>query len=86
MYIEKTIHCNCLKNSVVLTAIQYADFDCGCMGYLYCPNCKAIMMPSDSRKTIMMESMQGVEGKDPGWILPEIEEKKDEAAKFDVSV
>ena len=44
------------------------------------------MMPSDSRKTIMMESMQGVEGKDPGWILPEIEEKKDEAAKFDVSV
>ena len=34
-----TIQCLC-GTKFELTQIQYDDFDCGMMGFLYCPDCK----------------------------------------------
>jgi hypothetical protein len=62
-----TIECKC-TTKIKLTGIQFDDFDYGIMGTLYCPNCKEILLPTDSRtnkeiKTTIIEK----EGKDPGW-------------------
>ncbi len=58
--------CNC-GTTVGFSKIQYDDFDCGMMGFLYCPTCKGIMMPSGHRNIDLQEEEFEVEGQDMGW-------------------
>ena len=63
-----TIQCLC-GTKFEFTQIQYDDFDCGMMGFLYCPDCKKIIMPSHHRKEELTETIKNIEGQDRGWSL-----------------
>lgn len=64
---ETIIKCSC-GLSVRLSSIQYDDFDCGMMGFLYCPDCKTTLMPSKDRTAEeITEDQVEVEGEDKGW-------------------
>ena len=60
------ITCEC-KTTFDFTNIQYGDFDCGMMGFLNCPTCKQVVLPSGHRPIDMKEETVEVDGKDPGW-------------------
>lgn len=62
------VECSC-GSSVTLSKIQFDDFDCGMMGFLYCPKCEVILFPSSHRKDNgIKEFVFEVEGEDTGWL------------------
>jgi len=61
------VKCSC-GSSVELSSIQFDDFDCGMMGFLYCPDCKTVLLPSHHRTVAIKDEMREVEGADKGWI------------------
>ena len=67
MHKEIKIECGC-GFKIVLTQIQYEDFDCGMMGPFNCPLCKTILMPSERRENSVKETVTEVDNEDCGWI------------------
>jgi len=66
---HKEIHVKCSCGWIIeLSEIQFDDFDCGMMGFMYCPDCKAVLFPGHHRKdTKIQQTVIEVEGKDRGW-------------------
>jgi hypothetical protein len=64
---EIQIKCPC-GFTVQVSEIQFDDFDCGMMGFLNCPDCKTVLLPSHHRtnKAVAQETFD-VEGEDKGW-------------------
>lgn len=73
-----TIVCSC-GNAFRLTDIQFCDFDCGMMGFLFC-ECGRVVLPSknqgvmktntglDKNNVVPMKTETiELEGEDPGW-------------------
>lgn len=68
MHKEIQVVCSCGK-IIQLTEIQFDDFDCGMMGFLYCPECNTILLPTHRRKDESIKNItMEVEGEDRGWL------------------
>ena len=65
MHKVKTIECSC-GVKMELTEIQFDDFDCGMMGFLKCPKCNKVLMPSGRAEGIKITEREE-EGEDMGW-------------------
>ena len=77
-----TLKCSC-GFTLKLTDIQFEDYDCGMMGFVFCPTCKCVVLPTHHagkkcggkynqlQETIECpiaeHTIEEVEGKDPGW-------------------
>jgi hypothetical protein len=64
---EIRVKCSC-GFTVQMSEIQFNDFDCGMMGFMNCPDCKTILLPSHHRtnRAIKQTEME-VKGEDMGW-------------------
>ena len=65
--IVKKVKCGCNKVIFDLTEIQFNDFNLGIMGFLRCPNCKKIVLPSHRSETEIEIKENEAPGEDPGW-------------------
>jgi hypothetical protein len=65
---EMVVKCSC-GFTIRMSEIQFNDFDCGMMGFLNCPTCKTVLLPSHHRKDdkVTTEEFE-VDGKDKGWM------------------
>lgn len=69
-HIDILITCSC-GSKVIMTKIQFDDFDCGMMGTLKCHSCGKVLLPTTSRNecsdsTIKQEEVT-IPGEDKGW-------------------
>lgn len=62
-----TITCSC-GFRFQMSEIQFDDFDCGMMGFMNCPECDTVLLPSHHRTdNNIKEETVVVGGKDRGW-------------------
>jgi hypothetical protein len=66
MYIAHILECKHCGLKIILTGIQYDDFNSGMMGPLNCPTCRKKLMPGVDKKHVKI-TQKRIRGRDPGW-------------------